>query len=54
MRARLSYLSQGQQLSQDRAMVLGGPLGQDGVEQDLTDPFADLLIAGELLDSSIT
>ena len=34
-------------------MGLGGPLGQDGLEQDLTDPFTDPLIAGKLLEHRV-
>ena len=46
-------LPQGEHLAQDRAMGLGRPLGQDGLEQHVTDPFADPLIAGELFQQRV-
>jgi hypothetical protein len=33
-------------------MGLGGPLGQDGLEQDLTNPFANRQIARELREQA--
>ena len=51
--ARAPSINDGQQLAQDRAMGLGRPLGQDRLEQDLTDPFADRLIAGELREQRV-
>src|SRR5438128_2486470 len=34
-------------------MGLGRPLGEKGLEQNLTHPFADSLIAGELLEDRV-
>jgi hypothetical protein len=34
-------------------MSLGRPLGEDGLEQDVTDPFADPLIAGQLFQQRV-
>jgi hypothetical protein len=46
-------LPEGEQLAQDCAMGLGRPLRQHGLEQDLTDPFADRLVASELREQRV-